>query len=118
MLTPERGSAFNSSEQEIAMGEMGGNSLVGVAEILSHERRKQVISGSNARVSGCLLYPVVSTGRRNTLAKSLCWRLEVQRFSGPLVELARHLVQLSLRVRREVNSLGEVLAQQAIGVFV
>src|SRR5262245_53726734 len=56
---------------------------------------------------------VVSTGRRNTLAKSLCWRLEVQRFSGPLVELARHLVQLGLRVRGEIEALGEVLAQQA-----
>jgi len=59
---------------------------------------------------------VVSTDRRNTLAKSLCWRLEVQRFPGPLVELVRHLVQLGLGVRREIKALGEVLAQQAIGV--
>jgi hypothetical protein len=58
-----------------------------------------------------------STGRRNTLAKSLCWRLEVQRFPRPLIELARHLVQLGLGVRGEVKALGEVLAQQAIGVF-
>jgi hypothetical protein len=47
-----------------------------------------------------------STGRRNTLDKSLCWRLEVQRFPRSLNELARHLVQLGLGVRREVNSLG------------
>ena len=60
---------------------------------------------------------VISTGRRNTLAKSLCWRLEVQRFPRPLVELACHLVQLGLGVRREIKALGEVLAQQAIGVF-
>src|SRR6476619_1582194 len=60
---------------------------------------------------------VISTGRRNTLVKSLCWRLEVQRFPGPLVELACHLVQLGLGVRREIKALGEVLAQQAIGVF-
>ena len=53
------------------------------------------------------LWAVVSTGRRNTLAKSLCWRLEVQRFPGPLVELARHLVQLGLRVRREIGPLGK-----------
>jgi len=51
------------------------------------------------------------------LAKSLCWRLKVQRFPGPLVELARHLVQLGLGVHRKVKALGEVLAQQAIGVF-
>jgi hypothetical protein len=47
---------------------------------------------------------VVSTGRRNTLAKSLCWRLEVQCFPGPLVELARHLVQLGLGVRSEIKA--------------
>ena len=64
-----------------------------------------------------LLCRVISTGRRNTLVKSLCWRLEVQRFPGPLVELACHLVQLGLGVRREIKALGEVLAQQAIGVF-
>ena len=60
---------------------------------------------------------MISTGRRNTLGKSLCWRLEVQRFPGPLVELACDLVQLGLGVRREIKALGEVLAQQAIGVF-
>src|SRR4051794_7139604 len=65
----------------------------------------------------CPLRVVISTGRRNTLAKSLCWRLEVQRFPRPLVELACHLVQLGLGVRREIKALGEVLAQQAIGVF-
>ena len=65
----------------------------------------------------CLLMTVRSIGRRNTLTKSLCWRLEVQRFPRPLVELARHLVQFGLGVRREVEALGEVLAQQAIGVF-
>ena len=60
---------------------------------------------------------VISTGRRNTLVKSLCWRLEVQRFPGPLVELACHLVQLGLGVPRKIKAPGEVLAQQAIGVF-
>ena len=37
--------------------------------------------------------------------------------AGPLVELARHLVQLGLGVRCEIKALGEVLAQQAIGVL-
>ena len=59
----------------------------------------------------------ISTGRCNTLVKSLCWRLEVQRFPGPLVELACHLVQLGLGVPRKIKAPGEVLAQQAIGVF-
>jgi hypothetical protein len=44
--------------------------------------------------------------------------LEVQRFPGPLIELARYLVQLGLGERREIKSFGEVLAQQAFGVFV
>jgi hypothetical protein len=61
---------------------------------------------------------VVSTGRRNTLAKSLSWRLEVRRFPGPLVELSRNFVQLGLRVCREIKAFGEVPAQQAVGVFV
>ena len=30
------------------------------------------------------LREVVSTGRRNTLAKLLCWRLEVQRFPSAM----------------------------------
>ena len=34
-------------------------------------------------------------------------RLEVQRFSGPLVELARHLVEMGLRVRRQVGPSGK-----------
>ena len=33
-------------------------------------------------------------------------------------ELARHLVQLGRGVRRKIKALGDVLAQQAIGVFV
>jgi hypothetical protein len=32
--------------------------------------------------------------------------------------VARHLVQLGLGVRREVEALWEVLAQQAIGIFI
>ena len=56
-------------------------------------------------------------GLPQQLVKSLCWRLEVQRFPGPLVELACHLVQLGLGVPRKIKALGEVLAQQAIGVF-
>jgi len=36
---------------------------------------------------------------------------------GPLIKLARHLVQFGLEVRRKVKAYGEVLAQQAIGIF-
>jgi hypothetical protein len=59
-----------------------------------------------------------STGRRNTLVKSLGWGLEVQRFPGALVEPARHLIEMGLRVRRQVRPARKVLAQQPVGVFV
>ena len=50
------------------------------------------------------LPPVRSTGHRNTLAKSLCRGLEVQRFSGSLIELARDLVELGLGVGSEIDA--------------
>ena len=58
-----------------------------------------------------------STGRCNICVKSLCRRFELQRFAGPLVELPRHLVQIGLRVYRQVGALGEVLSEQAVGVL-
>ena len=60
----------------------------------------------------------VSTGRCNTCVKSLCRRFELQRFAGPFVELPCHLVQMRLRVYRQVGALGEVLSEQAVGVLV
>ena len=59
-----------------------------------------------------------SIGQRNTGVKSLCRRFKLQRFAGPFVELPRHLVEMSLRVYRQVGSLGEVLSQQAVGVLI
>lgn len=65
-----------------------------------------------------LLFAAVSIDRRNTVAKSLCRGVEVQRFSWPLVEAARDAVELGLRVRRQIGFLRKILAQQSIGVFV
>ena len=59
-----------------------------------------------------------SIGQRNTGVKSLCRRSKLQRFAGPFVEQPRHLVEMSLRVYRQVGSLGEVLSQQAVGVLI
>ena len=64
------------------------------------------------------VWGALSTGRRNTLVESLRWRVEVQCFSGPLVELARHRIELGLRVGSEVGSSGKVLSQKPIGIFV
>ena len=72
----------------------------------------------HASLRRCLLWVVRSTGHRNTLAKSLCRRLEVQRFSGSFVELARDLVEIGLGVRSEIDTARQILSQQAIGVFI
>src|SRR5471030_1122275 len=59
-----------------------------------------------------------STDRRNTGVKSLCWGLKLQRLPRPFVELTGGLVQLSLRIHRQVGSFRKVLPQQAIGVLI
>ena len=59
-----------------------------------------------------------SIGRRNTCVKSFCRRFKLQRLSWSLVELTSYFVQLRLRVYRQVRSLGEVLSQQPISVFI
>ena len=65
-----------------------------------------------------LLLTATSTGRCNTSVKSFCRRFKVQRLSWSLVELTRYFIQMSLRVYRQVRSLGEVLSQQSIGVLI
>src|SRR5260370_36627810 len=59
-----------------------------------------------------------STGRRNTGVKSLRWGFKLQGLTWSFVELTRDLVQISLRVHRQVGALWKVLSQQTIGVLV
>ena len=59
-----------------------------------------------------------SIGRRNTCVKSFCRRFKFQRLTWSFVELTRYFVQLSLRIYRQVRSLGEVLSQKPIGVLI
>src|SRR6478735_12281577 len=59
-----------------------------------------------------------STGRRNTGAKSLRWGFVFQGLPWPFVELTGGLVQLSLRVHRQVGSFRKVLPQQTVGVLI
>ena len=66
----------------------------------------------------CQLSTVGSTGRRNTLGEHFSWCLVHQGFSWSLVELASDGAEFGLAVQGELGSLGQVLAQQAIGVFV
>ena len=73
---------------------------------------------AGTKVARRLDLAVVSMGQRNTLAKSLGWGFEVQRFSWPLVEPTRDPVEFGLGVRRRIGSSWEVLAQKPVGVFV
>ena len=59
-----------------------------------------------------------STGRRNTGAKSLRWGFVFQGLTWPFVELTGGLVQLSLRVHRQVGSFRKVLPQQTVSVLI
>ena len=59
-----------------------------------------------------------STGRRNTGIKSLCWRFQIARSHVVVRSADSHLVQIGLRMHRQVGAPWEVLSQQAIGVLV
>src|ERR1035437_2498727 len=66
----------------------------------------------------CPLLAASSTGRCNTGVKSLRWGFKLQGLTWSFIELTRHLIQISLRVHRQVSSLRKVLSQQTIGVLV
>lgn len=59
-----------------------------------------------------------STDRRNARGEGLRWRSIEQGLSGPFVELAGNGVEPGLAVREQVGSVGQLSAQQPIGVFV
>jgi len=58
-----------------------------------------------------LLPTVDSTDRCNILVESFCRCFEVESFPRSLIEARSDRIQLGLRVRRKINSLGQVLAQ-------
>ena len=60
----------------------------------------------------------VSIGRRNTGVESLCRRFKSQRLARALVEPSRDVVQVFLRVYRQIRSLRKILSQQPIGVLI
>lgn len=61
---------------------------------------------------------VGSTGGGSTCLETLCGRLIFERFRWPFVELPCNGTQLGLAVLRQIGSFGEILSQQAVGVFV
>jgi hypothetical protein len=76
------------------------------------------LSGHSNCARVCPLLDAGSTGRCNTGVKSLCRGFELQGLPRPFIELTRHLIQISLRVHRQVGSLGKVLSQQTVGVLI
>lgn len=66
----------------------------------------------------CLLSTVTSVSRCNTLLRPFGRCIEVPRLPRSFIELPRNRIKLSLRVARQVIALGEVLAEQTVGIVV
>ena len=64
------------------------------------------------------LYRAISTDRRNTRIKSLRRCLKAQCLAGSLVQLPGHGIEFRLGVYRQVGAFGEILSQQAVGIFI
>ena len=60
----------------------------------------------------------VSIGRCNGHGKSISWCFPAEGRPWPCVEFQRDGIELSLGDVRQIRTLGEVLAQQAVGVLV
>jgi hypothetical protein len=60
----------------------------------------------------------VSTGRRNTGLKFTRGSFKAQSFAWALIEAQGDFIQVGLGVAGQVGFSGEVLPQQAVGVFV
>ena len=61
---------------------------------------------------------VGSTGERNGFGEHLSGRFVVQGFSGSFVELPGDVAELGLAEGGEIDAVGQVLAQEPVGVFV
>src|SRR5271165_1147669 len=62
--------------------------------------------------------PASSTGRCNTGMESTRWSFKVQSLARALIEAPHYLVEVGRGVAGQVCFPGEVLSQQAVGVFV
>jgi hypothetical protein len=69
--------------------------------------------GSNIRF-GLAAQPVGATQALNLSAGVS----KLQGLTWPLVELTRHVVQIGLRVHRQVSAFRKVLSQQTVGVLI
>ena len=82
--------------------------------------RSHRISGradSRSKCNGCYLRPVLHEVEGAFGEEEFCGCFPSQGFSGPDVEPPCDIVELFLREQRQVGALGQVLAQQAVGVF-
>ena len=66
----------------------------------------------------CLQNEAVSTGRCNTGLEFTSWSFNVQSLARSLIEAQGYFVEVDLRVAGQVGFPGEVLSQQAVGIFV
>jgi len=66
----------------------------------------------------CQQWVADSTGQRNSLVKHLSRSSEVECLARSFIESPGYRIELALWVCRDVDPLGDVLPQQAIGVLV
>src|SRR5262245_65017076 len=59
-----------------------------------------------------------STDRCNSLSEFICRRLKSQCFAWTLVQPQSDTIERRLWMQGKVGSLGEVLTQQAVGIFI
>ena len=57
-------------------------------------------------------------GRRNGLGESICRRLKSQRFAWALIQPQSDTIERKLWMQGKVGSLGELLTQQTVGIFI
>jgi hypothetical protein len=118
------GDRFGQAARRLFVG--GCQSLPDHAESGRFFRRSFKFGAANLEPAAALLVPnghvcfgaVVSTDRRNTGFKFLCWGLVLQGFSRSFVKLTCDGAEFSLAKARYVSAFGEVLAKQSVGIFI
>src|SRR5207245_7166293 len=84
----------------------------------TRRRTHGTVLTSKARNNLSVEAGAVSGGHRNECCESFRWFHPVEGSSGSVVEFEGDSVEICLAVSGEVGGFGEILAQQAVGVFV
>jgi len=89
-----------------------------MAIVSGREAHRTTALRRRVRGDGRPLWVADSTGQRNILTEHLSRALEAKGLPWAFVPLSRNGVELDLRELGDINALGQVLPEQAIGVLV